>query len=158
MRIILAAFISSALLLLTACQKQETTTLIDSNGQPVNLLQHPNRWLIINYWALWCAPCKKELGELNQFYTAHRDTVLMYGVEYDHPDLKHLQEITQRMGIDYPQLVTDPAKLLKLGDIAGLPTTFVFRPDGSFYKRLDGPQTVASLEAVLTAANIKNNA
>ena len=131
-------------LFLTACH--DTAQLIDSNGQPVNLTQHPNRWLVINYWATWCGPCRKEIAELNAFYQKHRSDALLYGVEYDHLPLDKLRQASHSMGIQYPMLLTDPAESLKLDPISTVPMTFVFDPEGHLHKVLPGPQTQASLE------------
>ena len=134
-------------LILSACQ--DTAPVVDSNGQPVNLRLHPHRWLMINYWATWCGPCRKEISELNTFYAKHRANVLLYGVDYDHVPLEKLRQASLSMGIQYPMLLTDPGENLKLEPISTVPMTFVFDPDGHLHKVLAGPQTEKSLEAAL---------
>lgn len=134
-------------LFLLACH--DAAPIIDSNGQPVNLSQHPNRWLIINYWATWCGPCRKEISELNAFYAKHSADVLLYGVDYDHLPLEKLRQAGHSVGIQYPMLLTDPAETLKLDSLSTVPMTFVFDPDGHLHTVLAGPQTVTSLEAAI---------
>lgn len=134
-------------LLLTGCHN--STQFTDSTGQPVNLKIHPQRWLLINYWATWCAPCKQEIGELNRFYQSHRQTVLLYGVEYDHLEPKALKQVAHQMGIEYPLLLQDPAEHLALEPITNVPVTFIFDPSGQLHKVLQGPQTQDSLAAAI---------
>lgn len=137
-------------MLLSACHSHKTA-LTDQNGHVVDLKTHPQKWLVINYWAPWCEPCKHELPEINQFYLTHRDTVDVYGFDYDHPSRERLVELAKTMGLDYPLLAQDPSKQLHLGDIQGLPVTFIFNPQGTLVKTLVGPQTGADLSAVIQA-------
>lgn len=123
----------------------------NQNGQIVDLKNHPGQWMIINYWAPWCEPCKRELPEINHFYLTHRHHVVVYGVNYDHPPVTKLKAFAKKMGLDYPLLVQDPAKYLRLGNIRGLPTTFIFNPKGKWVKVLVGPQTRVSLEAAINS-------
>jgi thiol-disulfide isomerase/thioredoxin len=140
-------------LLLNGCHDSNSdssnSATIDSHGQPVNLLMHPNRWLIINYWATWCHPCQKEIAELDLFYSTHRQKVMLYGVEYDHLTKEQLQKLSKRMSIDYPMLLEDPATLLKLPPVTTLPITYVFSPDGKLHKTLQGPQTQETLKQAI---------
>src|SRR3990167_10292984 len=136
------------IVLLSACHGHRKT-ITDQNGQVVDVKHHAGKWLVINYWAPWCEPCKHELPEINQFYLTHRDTVDVYGVDYDYPSQGKLKALAQTMGLDYPQLVQDPAQKLHLTDIQGLPVTFIFDPNGKLVKTLVGPQKIADLEAVI---------
>ena len=42
--------------------------LTDSKEQKKDLAQYKNDWLMINFWATWCAPCREEIPELNDFF------------------------------------------------------------------------------------------
>ncbi|MCD6047971.1 MAG: thioredoxin [Gammaproteobacteria bacterium] len=134
----------------TACQRTQYT---DQNGNPVDLDHHPGKWLVINYWAPWCEPCKKELPEMNHFYLTHQNHVLVYGVDYDHPSVAQLQALGKKLGLDYPLLAKDPAKKLKIGDVQGLPVTYVYNPEGKLVKTLVGPQKSSNLEAIINSGN-----
>lgn len=136
-----------ALLLLVACNQY--VEVADQNGHMVDLKNHPGKWLILNYWAPWCEPCKHELPEINHFYLTHQSHVVLYGIDYDHPAVSQLQNLAKRMGIDYPLLAQDPAVKLHLPDIQGLPMTFIYDPQGKLVKTLTGPQTYQSLAALI---------
>ena len=101
-------------------------------------------WVFINYWAVWCTPCRKEIPELNRFEEGR-----VLGVNYDNPDLTTLRQQTRDMGIEFTQLVADPAQLLGYDRPNVLPATFVFDPDGVYRGVMVGPQTHESLSAWL---------
>lgn len=134
--------------LLSACAP---AALHDEQGQSVDLTKHPGKWLVVNYWAPWCAACKQELPEINQFYLTHRDQVLVYGFNYDHPNRAILLQMRKQMGIDFPLLVEDPQNQLALPqNVQALPTTFIYNPAGQLVSVLRGPQTVKQLIATTT--------
>ena len=148
MRAIVTLFTLILALTLSGCHTHDLNT-VDSNGQPVNLKIHPNRWLFINYWASWCSHCRTEIGELNVFYQTHHQQVMLYGVNYDHLALDKLRLEGKRLGIDYPMLPTDPSEALAIDAIDSLPVTFVYDPSGKLRHVLHGPQTTASLDAAM---------
>ena len=103
------------------------------------------QWVIVNYFAEWCAPCLREIPELNEFarLTTGRD-VQLYGVSFDAMQDHELQIIADKYNIEYPlikQIVTPmPFDLPQY-----LPATFVIRPDGTVAGQLLGEQTAKGL-------------
>ncbi len=118
---------------------------IDSNGNSGNFSDHRGRWMIINYWAVWCKPCIKEVPELNQFAKTHSDKAVLFGVDFDDSQGKKLQQHREKLGIEFPVLSSDPTFALHYQRPSVLPTTLVFNPDGQLHRKLVGPQTEQSL-------------
>uniref|UniRef100_UPI00345C6973 TlpA family protein disulfide reductase n=1 Tax=uncultured Legionella sp. TaxID=210934 RepID=UPI00345C6973 len=56
----------------------------------------------------------------------------------------------RRFNIHYPSLQKDPASELQLGDITGVPVTFIFNPKGQLVKTLYGGQSAETLNKVMT--------
>ncbi len=143
---------------LIACQPQgQKKPVVQAQLKPViktitgdqidfNHLKRP--WVIVNYWANWCAPCKQEIPELNKFAASH-DNVYLIGVNYDGVDSRQLLELIAKNDIHYFNALTDPSQSLGVGDIPGLPVTFVFNEKGKLHKKLFGPQTAESLSKAL---------
>ncbi len=148
MRTIVTLLMLMLSLCLTACHNRDPV-MIDSTGQTVNLKHHPGQWLILNYWAPWCSHCRDEIAEWNVFYQTHRSKVLIYGIDYDAIPLDKLKREAKRLGIVYPLLTTDPAKLLSLAPIESLPVSFIYNPQGQLVQTLHGPQTQASLDLAI---------
>ncbi len=141
-----------ALTLLGAC----------SQGGPEGVVKTPalnGNWMVINYWATWCVPCREEIPELNRlaFGVGALD---VYAVNFDEAEGEDLLAQAADMGIQFPLLVTDPGPRLGLVRPTVLPTTLILSPDGEEITRLIGPQTEAALlrELALARAGTKKSA
>jgi len=104
-------------------------------------------WLIINYWATWCAPCIREIPELNEFN--HRADVQIVGVDFDAAEGEALQQAVRKMKIEFPVLTVDPHKRFGYERPMVLPTTIVISPTGQISATLVGPQTSETLNAAM---------
>ena len=133
-------------LLTTACQPSEFQ---DNHGNNGRYADFQGRWLVINYWAVWCKPCIEEIPELNKFAAAHREQVALLGVDFDQATGAKLQQGVDKLGIEFPVLITDPAPVLGFDKPTVLPTTLIFNPQGKLHKILKGPQTQATLQKII---------
>ncbi len=143
------------LLVLSACKP--AAVLSDSEGRTIDPQTWANHWVIVNYWASWCEPCSREIPELNRFYQLHHDQVLLYGVNSDDLSQADLRSAIQKMHIEFPVFLSNPANALHIKESGVLPTTFVFNPQGQLIKTLVGPQTVQGLEQITQIPSINHN-
>lgn len=144
--------ILSGLLLMTLMSLSRADVLLKQiEGQSIPFSTLKGQWVLINYWARWCQTCLDEIPEFNRFYQSHQhDKVSLFAVNYDALPLFKQKNLIHRFNITYPNLIEDPAKELNLGDIAGVPVTFIFNPKGELVKKLYGGQSLASLnEAIM---------
>lgn len=123
--------------------------LNDLNGNKIPFQSLKGKWIFINYWASWCQPCLDEIDELNQFYQAKKEKIALFAVNFDMLALSNQRAMAQKYHLSYPSLRDDPAAALDLGDIRGVPATFVFNPEGKLVNVLYGSQTLASLNKAL---------
>ncbi|MFA5679338.1 MAG: TlpA disulfide reductase family protein [Pseudomonas sp.] len=144
MRAWLIAALVSATLMLTGCADEQW---LDHRGNVVSPADLDERWVVVNYWAEWCAPCLHELPEFNRL--AANPNVLVLGVNYDDVSGAALLELSDRMNIEFSVLGQDFEQSLKLERPQVLPTTYIFDPDGTLQHSLPGPQTEQSLLALL---------
>ncbi len=135
-------------LLLTGCTKEP----LPQAAEGFSAIPEANgKWLFINYWAIWCTPCREEIPELNEFATEYAEELTVYGVNYDAPPpAEHIQQ-AQELGISFELLSVDPAASLSYARPTVLPTTMVISPAGVIWARLLGPQTRDSLHAAMQA-------
>jgi thiol-disulfide isomerase/thioredoxin len=128
--------------LVTSCQEPD---FLDTSGNGYRYEELNGKWLVVNYWATWCAPCIKEIPELNKLAEEHKDRVLVFGVNFDQPAGEEIQAQVAKMKIEFPVFSVDPASYLGIHKPEVLPTTFVFSPDGKLHSTLVGPQTEETL-------------
>ncbi|MDI9817966.1 TlpA disulfide reductase family protein [Legionella sp. W10-070] len=140
-----------SLLLVNAVQAQGVV-LKELNGKQIPFDSLKGQWVLINYWASWCQPCIDEIAELNRFYQHKKGQLALFAVNYDMLSLEEQLLLVKRYNIRYPSLEEDPARLLQLGDIPGVPATFIFNPKGKLSKTLYGPQTLASLNEAIASS------
>lgn len=142
--------LAAALLLiaLTGCAPKDGQLLAD--GSTVGFDEWRGQWLLVNYWAEWCAPCRKEIPELNQIHAESADVTVL-GVNYDSLEGQPLADLVGEMGIEFPVLVFDPRERWGVDLPAVLPSTLVIAPDGTLKNILIGPQTLESLTRAVEA-------
>ena len=136
-----------AICLLSACGgKPDYQTLSGETGRFQDLR---GRWLLVNYWAEWCSPCIKEMPELKKFSDRYADKAALFTVNFDGASGEELRRQVQKLAIEVPVLSRDPAAVLGIERPQGLPTTYVFAPDGTLAATLNGEQTALSLAAAI---------
>jgi thiol-disulfide isomerase/thioredoxin len=123
----------------------------DLNGQSQALSRWKGKPILVNFWATWCAPCVKEMPELDGLYTRHPN-VQFLGLAVD--TSVNVVKFMLKIPISYPVLITGPSGIglmRRLGNgPGGLPFTVVLDADGEIRKQILGPVNVASLDKLLT--------
>lgn len=144
----IAALIAVALL--GSCSVDEQVLFAD--GSRTQMSHWSDRYLVINYWAEWCAPCRHEIPELNQLHTDRvKHGLVMLGVNYDGIAGEKLTGLIDRMGIEFPTLIEDPQLRYGYDRAETLPMTVIINPQRQVHKILIGPQTASSIQAAVLA-------
>ena len=134
--------------LLLACNTSEKA--LTSNGELVNLLPAKDTYLLLNYWADWCFPCKEEIPELNQLHhSGKKNGVVVLGVNYDALIGGDLRDQVAKMGIEFPVLIEDPRLRFGFSEPEVLPMTVFVDSDGKVSRVLVGPQTLEGIQTEL---------
>ena len=133
------------LLLLFACQKNDIEVY---NGSNTNLNKLNGNWIVINYWADWCAPCIKEIPELNEFADDNKD-IFVFTFNFDQLDQEDLEPIAKKFNIQVPSLITHPRDIWGIQTPPAVPATFFINPNGELVLSLFRPQTKDALNNIL---------
>lgn len=134
-------------LILAACAQDIG---VDQYGRKVAVERLEGQWLVINYWAQWCAPCRTEIPELNALEGQLKaQSVQVLGVNFDGLQGEKLTRAAQDMGIRFTVLAQDPAERYQLPRAEALPVTYIVDDQGRMRERLLGEQTAEGLTARL---------
>jgi thiol-disulfide isomerase/thioredoxin len=126
-------------------------TLPKLGGGAVSLSDFRGQWVVINYWATWCAPCRKEIPELSKMHRERGDITVL-GLAYEDTDDKAFAEFLAEFDVSYPILrvdVYDPPQ--PFGSPRALPTTILLDPQGRSAKTFMGPVTRQAIEQFIAA-------
>lgn len=133
-------------------------TLPDLDDQPRSIREWSGRPLVINFWATWCAPCRREMPLLQSLQDERSDGSLqVIGVALD--NLADVRRFIAETGVTYPNLYGEQdgtAVAESLGeDFIGLPFSAFVAPGGEILKLLTGElhadelyRIVAEMDAV----------
>jgi len=100
------------------------------DGSAFDLAQFRGKVVLVNYWATWCAPCRKEMPTLDAFYRRHHAQGLeMMGISVDFQrDIEKARKLAKTVG--YPTAHTGGISNDGFGTQKGVPVTYVIDVDG----------------------------
>ena len=142
----IALFLIAWLFSLTACTKKELPET------KLEIEDFRNEWLVVNYWATWCKPCIKEIPELNKLHQSRKD-ITVVGVNYDGMSGEELAIESSKLGINFPNLSSDPSSALETSRPIVLPTTMIVDKKLELRDKLIGPQTFESISFSIMEAS-----
>ena len=133
------------LIFLMGCQNNDIEVL---NGSDTSTEKMQGKWIVVNYWADWCAPCIKEIPELVEFAEENTD-ILVYAFNFDELDSEDLAPIAKKFKVDIPSLISHPREIWGIETPPAVPATFFINPQGVLVKSFFRPQTKDSLNEIL---------
>lgn len=123
--------------------------LKDTVGQPQRLADLKGKWVVVNFWATWCAPCVKEIPDIAAFAKDQGDKVRVLGIALDWDDEKQVKAFARKVGLTYPLVLGNDASEKAFGRLSGLPTTIVYDPAGKIAYKRTGTITREMLERIV---------
>tara|TARA_A100001037_G_scaffold161982_1_gene145724 strand:+ start:63 stop:578 length:516 start_codon:yes stop_codon:yes gene_type:complete len=93
---------------------------------------------VINFWATWCQPCKKEMPSLDNFSNLSKD-ILIYPVNLEKPNKDKTTKFYQDLNLKNLKIYFDPEfELTKQFKLRGVPTTILLNKEGNEFARIIG--------------------
>ena len=137
--------ITLVLFALTAAGAQAATKVPDFNlssvkdGSTVKPSNYLGKAILINFFATWCPPCRREIPSLIQLqkdFGPKGFTVI--GISTDQGGTSMVDKFAKKMEINYPVVISDSQTPSAFGGILGIPTSFLVNKEGNVVKRYDG--------------------
>jgi thiol-disulfide isomerase/thioredoxin len=120
--------------------------LVDSTGKSHKLSQYKGKWVLVNYWATWCPPCLVEIPDLAALHKNKKYNLVVLGVAMDYQDPKQVLDFARQQAIPYPIILGDDRAIEQVGPVRGLPTTYLYNPQGKQVAYNVGALTQAAVE------------
>ena len=113
-------------------------TIKDIHGRYIRLSDYRGKVVLINFWATWCPPCRKEIPDLIRLQRDYRSRLQVIGVTYPPQKLAEVRRYVARAKVNYPVgLGTNATKLL-FSQSEALPLTVVIGTDGTIRDIIEG--------------------
>jgi len=123
------------------------------DGGHASLDDMRGKWVVVNFFATWCVPCRQEHGDLVNFSEAHKasgDAAILAVVYSD--DAQAVREFRNKEGGTWP-MVDDPKGRIALDyGVSGVPESFLVSPDGVVVAKLLGGVRTTDLDQLLDRA------
>ncbi len=113
-------------------------SLHDPQGGRHQLQDYRGRVVIVNFWASWCVPCRRELPSMNRAW-AELSTkgITMLAINLG-DEVTAVKDFLSDFPIDFPVLLDQQGRTSQEWQVRGLPTTFVLNPQGEIVYRVVG--------------------
>lgn len=120
-------------------KKAPDFALKNSKGETVRLSSFENKVIILNFWATWCGPCRREIPGFVDLYNNYNEKGLeIIGVSVDQNGWDAVKPFVENYKINYPILIFNHKVIMDYGGIRGIPTTFIINREGQIIEKIVG--------------------
>ncbi len=123
----------------------ESFTVVDAKGKTHRLQDYKGKWVLVNFWATWCPPCLEEMPDLQKLHETHKDLVVI-GIAMDYKDPQYVLSFADDLLVTFPIVLGDQKSASQFGRLAGLPTTYLYSPQGNLAAKNVGALTRQAVE------------
>lgn len=118
--------------------EEEAVSLEDFRGKP----------LVLNFWASWCTPCRKEMPAFDEVYRGLDGQVAFLGIATQ-DQRKPAEDFAREVGVSYPLAFDEGDKVGDAYELFGMPSTYFVDEDGQIVEARFGELTSGELEEII---------
>jgi thiol-disulfide isomerase/thioredoxin len=121
-------------------KKYDSLTFLDAENNQLDLENYKGNLVLLNFWATWCAPCKKEMPSLDQLLIHESlNNLIIFPINIGQDSLKKTSDFFEDLKIKNLKPYFDsPVTLAKKFGLRGIPTSILFSKDGLEVARIIG--------------------
>ena len=164
-RVVITGFLSLCVTLTAIAEPDVLLEGVDGNRHNLSEYIGKGKWTALNIWGARCPPCLDEIPELVHFHDEHQETkAIVVGVAIDFPSYGYAKKDEVLAFIDdhlveFPVLLSDSTISEKIGAgrLEGLPTTYLYTPEGKLVAKQVGTITRNLLESFIRKYENQSN-
>ncbi len=137
-------------------RQQADFTLSDLQGKEWHLKELRGKVVLVNFWATWCPPCRKEMPDLETLYNRFSDRGLVILAISDE-DAEKVKRFIAERSFTFPILLDPGRKVNEMFEIDGIPKTFVYDREGKLAAQAIDMRTQAQFLELLRRAGLQQS-
>lgn len=135
-------------------KKAPDFTLKNLDGQEVTLSSFVGKIVLLNFWATWCIPCRKEMPAIDTLYQEFKDEgLVVLAIDYQETSDK-IKAFLEETKVSFPILLDSEGKTTKDYGVRGLPTSYLIDKEGFLIGWTLGDRDWASEDARKLVKNL----
>jgi len=127
-------------------------TVVDTKGKTHRLQDYKGKWVLVNFWATWCPPCLEEMPDLQKLHEKRKDMVVI-GIAMEYQDPNYVKSFAEDLLVTFPIVLGNQKIASQIGKIQGLPTTYLYSPQGTLAAQNVGALTHQAVERYIDQWN-----
>ena len=118
----------------------DNVIFLDKNDQKININEYKGNILILNFWAVWCEPCKEEMPSLDQLQAnPELDKIKIFPINIGKETLDKVNKFFEDLNIkNFEPYFDPPITLAKKFSLRGVPTSILINKEGQEFARIMG--------------------
>jgi peroxiredoxin len=137
-----------------AAREKADFTLSDLQGKMWHLRDLQGKVVLVNFWATWCPPCRKEMPDLEALYDQYKDQGFLVLAISDEEAAKVSPFIAERK-ISYPVLLDPSRKVNEALYVSGIPKSFVYDREGKMVAQSIDMRTRSQFQQMMAKAGLQ---
>ncbi len=129
--------------------------LEDQNGKFLKMSDYKGKVVIVNFWATWCPPCRKEMPSMQRAWEILKNEDIMMLAINVGEDSDQIFAFTAEYPVEFPLLMDIDSSVIRQWKVRGLPTTFIVSPAGKIVYQAIGDRDWDSAEILQQIRKLK---
>jgi len=131
--------------------------LEDQDGNFLKMSDYKGKVVIVNFWATWCPPCRKEMPSMQRAWEIlQKEDIMMLAINVGE-DSDQIFSFTAEYPVEFPLIMDTDSSVVRQWKVRGLPTTYIVNPAGQIVYQAIGDREWDSEEIMNQIRKLKKD-